>query len=507
MKQPRPTRSLRSARLAPSILSLTPLKSAGIDDVPDVLERSELRLSDVKSSAQGVPSKGILVKLFLISRKDTRSAGDAKQTVWVVGSPDATNWTTRKSEVAYKVDVGATDKASHAAKASSTSKPGAKTKVSRGKARRQKELRSPAKGGRNVAEQPVQEGHSDLTDTSDGQEGEAGDEEEDNTGEDDAGEDEDLEGPEAGEEEAGEDDAAVDDAGVNDAREDDAGEDIEKDLHHSEEEEDLDDGQEKNAAVDEENGRDIEEQDDDGHDKPLSQAEAEEADEMEDEDYASEEALAEDTVEKGEQEIEGQQEGEREGESDGEDTTSDEAQMRSKTTRYDNASQVGQEEEHKDDGEKGSVRDHGEVREDTELVEQRVAANHLSGAWRSWAPGYANGREEEIRGTTSEGGEGTVEADDGSGEGKRKRDFEGDGAMGTSTLEEYPKKRNKSTREDDESDAVMEDLFERDMETPLRPTTPSPMFPTLSPESTIKTVRQTSVVPGLEDTEMPFSLR
>ena len=73
--------------------------------------------------------------------------------------------------------------------------------------------------------------------------------------------------------------------------------------------------------------------------------------------------------------------------------------------------------------------------------------------------------------------------------------------MVTSTLEEYPNKRNKSTREDDESDAVMEDSFERGMETHPRPRTPSPTSPTLSPESTIKIVRQTSVVPGLQDTE------
>lgn len=73
--------------------------------------------------------------------------------------------------------------------------------------------------------------------------------------------------------------------------------------------------------------------------------------------------------------------------------------------------------------------------------------------------------------------------------------------MGTSTLEEYPNKRNRNTRKDDESDADMEDSFEKRMETPLRPKTPLRMSPSLSPGSTIKIVRQPSVVPGLQDTE------
>jgi hypothetical protein len=51
----------------------------------------------------------------------------------------------------------------------------------------------------------------------------------------------------------------------------------------------------------------------------------------------------------------------------------------------------------------------------------------------------------------------------------------------------------------------MEDSFDRDLETPPQPRTPSPMSPTLSPESTTKIVRQTSMVPRLEDTENAVS--
>jgi hypothetical protein len=336
-------------------------------------------------------------------------------------------------------------------------------------------------------------------------EGEEDEEEEDDIEEEDAREEdageEDAGEEDAGEEDAGEEDTGEEDAGEEDAGEEDAGEEMDGDLDDSEEGKDLEEGPEKDAVMDKENGDDFEEQDDDGHSEPSKQAETSEADKGEDEEYGSEEDLAEDTRDKGQEEAKGQQEAEREVDRDGEETTSDEVQMHNERTGDGNATQVGQGEERKDDWEKGSVGDHGEVREDRELVEQQVTANHRSGAWRSWAPGYANGREEETRGTTTEGRERTIEADDGSAAGKRKRAFEGDGAIGTSPLGEYPNKRNKSIRGKDESEAPLEDSFEGGLETPSRPRTPSPMSPTLSPGSTIKIVRQTSVVPGLEDTE------
>lgn len=157
MEQPRRNQPSREARLAPSTLPSTSLsKHATIDDVPEVLERSMLRLSDVKQSADGISGPGILVKLFPISGRTIRSVGDSNRKLWIVGSPDATDWTRSKLEAAHKANAKA--KASHAAKTGSGSKLSVKAKVTGDKAGRQNEQRSLAKSERNVAEQRVQEG-------------------------------------------------------------------------------------------------------------------------------------------------------------------------------------------------------------------------------------------------------------------------------------------------------------------------------------------------------------
>jgi hypothetical protein len=446
-------------------------------------------LADVMQCADVITGPGVLVKLFPV--------GD----LWIVGSPYAEKWIASKVEEMRTAD--ANTKSSHPVKVRLAPTHAAKTRPNSEKAVTQKKLGSRMRGEKKATEQQVHEYQDESDDESTEAEREEEDEEdedeeeEDDTGEEDAGE----EGA-ADEDAAKEDGEEEEDVGGKDAaeEEEDAGEDMNEDLDDSEEEKDLEEGPEKDAVMDKENGDDFEEQDDNGHSEPSKQAETAEADKEEVEEYGMEGDLAEDTGDKRQQEAEGQQEAEREVNGDGEETTNDEAQMHNEITGNDDAIQVGQREEHEDDGDKGSVGVHGEVREDREFVERRVAANHPSGVWRSWAPGHANGREE-TRDTASEGGEGTIEANDGSGEGKRKRDLEGDGAMGTSTLEEYPYKRNKSTREDDESDAVMEASFERGMKTPPRLRTPSPMSCTLSPGSTIKIVRQTSVLPGLQDTE------
>jgi hypothetical protein len=495
MEPPRRTRSLRSARLAPSTLSLTSPQFAGIDDVPEVLERSEFRLSDVRLSAQGVSSKGVLVKLFLISLKDTRSAGDSKRTVWAVGSPDATNWTPRKSKDAHKANAGATDKAPHAAKAWSAFKPRTKAKASGGKTGRQKEQRSSATGEWNVAEQPVQEGHSEFDDTSDEQEGEE-DEEEDEEAEEEEAEEEEAEEEEAEEEEA-EEEEEEDDAG-----EDDAGEDIEADPNDSEGKEDLE--EEGETVVADEDEHDTEEQDNDGHDGTSEEAEAEEADKVEDEEVVVEKDLAEDVGEEGEKEAEGQQDAGRElgageeGERDGEEKSGDKAETHSILRGKDHATQNGQEEQHRDDGsfEKGQG-DHHEVREDRENVEQQVTASHRNGARRSWDVGDVSGREEGERGPTSGEEERMVEDENESAEETRKR------AFACSTPEERPNKRSKSDRGENEDDTATEDSPNRTvgLKTHPPPRTPSLRSNTPSPGSTIEVVRQASVVPGLEGTE------
>jgi hypothetical protein len=463
-------------------------------DVPQVLERSTRNLADVKKCTGAVTGSGVLVKLYLV--------GD----LWIVGSPHTEEWTPSKVDDMRTAD--ATTKANDRTKASYPAKA-RQSSAHEAKALTQKKLGSRARGEKKATEQQVhkdQDESDDVNSDPEGEEDEGGSEEEEEEEEEREGEEEGEEEGE-GEEDVGGEDADEDNAGKQDAakedeeEEEDAGEDMNEGLDDSEEGKDLGEEPEKDAVMDTENGSDFEEQDDDEHSELSKQAETTEADKEEDEENGSEEDLAENTRDKRQQEAEGQREAEREVDEYGEETTSDEAQMNNETTGDDNAIQVGQREEHKDDGDKGSVGVHGEVRDEREVVEQRATANHRSGAWRSWAPGHANGREEETRSTTSEGGENTIEADDGSGEVKRKRDLEEDGAMDTSPLGEYPNKRNKGIRGEDENDAPLEASFEGGLETPSRPRTPSPMSPTLSPGSTIKIVRQTSVVPGLEDTE------
>jgi hypothetical protein len=84
-----------------------------------------LRLSRVQQSAQAIVGAGILVKLFPVLRKDTQSVGDPNQTLWIVASPDATNWTPSKLEDVHKSNAKANAKAnaSHAGKTGSASKP------------------------------------------------------------------------------------------------------------------------------------------------------------------------------------------------------------------------------------------------------------------------------------------------------------------------------------------------------------------------------------------------
>lgn len=376
------------------------------------------RLKDVKQHADVITGPGILVKLFAVPPDDTQSVDDSKPTLWIVGSPNAANWTPRNSRDAHRANAKASDKAkaSHAAKAWSTSKPRVKAKVSGGKAGRQKEQRSPAKGGRNVAEQPVQEDHSELNDTSDEQEGAEDEEEEDDAGEDDAGQDEDLEEEEAGE--------------------------------------------------------------------------------REDEEHEGEEDLAENIGKEGEQEAV------REGEREGEEKTGDETEPHSETRGKDCAVHDGEEEEHGGDEEAGEEQgDQDQVQGVENAMGQRATANNRDGTWRSWETGDTNGEEDEERCTNAGEEEKTAEDENGGAEERRKRAFEGDEAMDNSPLEEHPNKRSKNERGENENGAAMEDSFERGLETPPRPRTPSPMSSTPSPGSTVKIVRQTSVVPGLEDTE------
>jgi hypothetical protein len=477
--------------LAPSNLSLTSPQSAGIDDVPEVLERSEFRLSDVKPSVQGIPSKGILVKLFLVSRKDTGSADDSERTVWVVSSPDAIHWTPRKSKDAHKTNARATDKAFHAAKAWPAFKPRMKAKLSGGKAGRQKERRSSAVGGRSVAEQPVQEGRSQSDDTSDEQEEE---EEEAEEGEE--------------EDDSEEDDAGEDGAGEDGALEDGAVEDVEESLKDSEGEENMEgekeEEEEEEAMLHDESEHDTEEQDDDGHNISPEEAEAGEADKREHGEHEVGEDLAEDIGEEREQGAEGQQEAEREGEREEEDKTSDEIEPQTRIRGKDRAVQDGEEEEHGDDSEMGEEQgDNGNVEGVRDSTEQQVTENNRDGVWRSWKVKDTNGKEDEERCTNACEEEKMAEDENGSADARRKRPLEKSEALRCSTPEERPNKRSKGDGGENVDGAATNDSPVRTVspETTPRPKTSSPTLITTSPGSTIEIVRQTSVVPGLQCTE------
>jgi hypothetical protein len=245
-----------------------------------------------------------------------------------------------------------------------------------------------------------------------------------------------------------------------------------------------------------------EERGDNRHNDSSEEAEAEEADKREDEEHESEEDLAESLEEKEVQEAEGQQEAEREGEKEGEEKTGDETEPHSETRGKDRAVQDGKGEEHGDDGKVGEEQgDHGNVEGVRNSMGQQVIADNCDGPWRSWETGDTRGEEDGNSRTESDEGERTARDKNGGAGDRRKRGLEEDEAMDNSLLEKRPEKRSKSERGESGDDEAMEDSFERCLETPSRPNTPSPMRSITSPGSTIKIVRQTSVVPGLEDTE------
>lgn len=132
--------------------------------------------------------------------------------------------------------------------------------------------------------------------------------------------------------------------------------------------------------------------------EPEGGDDEEEEDDTEKEDAREEDTEEDDAAEEFEEEVEHKREEDAEEENAGEENAAQDA---------------ADENPVEENEEEGSVGVHGRPREDREVVEQRTTASHRSGAWRSWAPGYANGREEETRGTISEGGERTIGAEDG----------------------------------------------------------------------------------------------
>ena len=133
MGQPRRFQPSRSARLSSGALSYTTL--------PEVLEHSTLRLSDVEHSEEATAGEGILVKLFRVLPKDTRPVGDSKRPLWLVSSPDASHESLSKWKGAQKSGA----KTSKATKAGLLDERKAKVKLANGKA---KGRRPPVRGKR-----------------------------------------------------------------------------------------------------------------------------------------------------------------------------------------------------------------------------------------------------------------------------------------------------------------------------------------------------------------------
>lgn len=477
MKRPRRGPS-RNARSAPNTVPLTSPQSAPKCDVPQVLERSTRRLTDVKQCADVIMGPGILVKLFPVE--------DSNRTLWIVGSPNANKWIPSELKEVRTANANANangkTKASHPAKARPESAQKVKSQLIRDEAARQKNQESRAGRAEKVTEQQVQEGQDESDEMNTEPEGGEDEEEEDDTEKEDARE-EDTEEEDA----ADEDEEEEDHAG-----EEDAVEDMYEDPDYSEEGKDQEEGPEKDAVMDKENGDDAEEQEGDGRSEASNGTGTEAADKREDEEYESEEGLAENNGKEGEQEAEGQPEAEREGEREGEEKG--ETEPHSEAREKDRAVHGGEEEEEPRGGlEAGEEQgDQGGIKGVEDNMGQRVTRNN-----RDEKTEDTRGDEDEERCTNAAEEENTVEDGNGRTEERRKR------SSADSILEEHPNKRHKSGRDWNGVHTTTVDSRDRTIgpKAQLRPRTPPPKSTTPSTPSTIEIVRQTSVVPGLEGTE------
>jgi hypothetical protein len=468
MGQPRrfqPTRSARSARSAGltsgALLSTT---------LPEVLEHSTLRLSDIMRSSECIAGEGIPVKLFPVSPKQIQSVGDSKRTLWVVSSPNASNGFLSKWEDAQKSRA----KTSQPTKAGSPDERRAKAKLTNGKANGRRLL---ARGKRKRLTSDERRRGDDVEpdDTSD--EGEEGAESEND--------EEAEEGGDGGEEEEEEEECEAEE-----------GEAVDMEAEEEEGEEGggtenynaaKDVTTERNAMEDEENEHDAEDQGDDRNDGEHNEAQTKEADKRKDREDQGEEDGEKDAQDEEERK---KAEGEHEAEEAG-----DMVEKPSETKERHGADEDDQAEE--------EMETHDGVREDREAMEQRVTANNRDGARGDCRLADIADKEGEGRDTGSGGGEGTAGEENRDPEKRRKRHLETCEVFDCPTPGDYPNKRSKGDDSEGEDTAATDDLPKQtfNLETTPRPRTSSPTSTTASPASVIEIVRQTSVVPGLENTE------
>jgi len=483
MGQPRrfqPIRSARSAHLASGALPSTTL--------PEVLEHSTIRLSDIKRSTEGIAGEGILVKLFPFPRKHM-------QTLWIVSPPNATSGFPSEGEDAQKSRA----KTTKHTEADSLDERTAKAKVTNGKAKG----RGPLVRGKRNPLMSDERGKADNVEPDDpSDEEEEGSEndydEEVEGGGDEEGEEEEAEAEEgeAEESEAEESEAEAEEAEDEDAVDEEAGEeDAEDDTESHNAANNI--TTVRNAVEDVENEDNAEEQDDDRNDGEHDEAQAKEVDKRRDRQAQGEEDPGKDTHD--EEEMEKEAEGDQEA-----DEAGDMVEKPSETRKKDDADKGEQAERKEDDEEAGEeVGTHVEMREDREAVEQRVTANNCDGARGNYRLADVTDKEGEVRETGSDGEERMAGEDDADLEKRRKRPLETCEVFDCPTPGDRPNKRSKGDDSESEDNAATDDLPRRTVnpETTPRPKTPSPTSTIASPGSILEIYRQTSVVSGLETTE------
>jgi hypothetical protein len=135
--------------------------------LPEVLERSSIRLSDIKRPT-GTVGEGTLVRLFPVSRKRMRSVSDSKRTLWIVRSPNASCGFPSEWEDAQKLRA----KITLPTKAGSFYERRANAKVTNGKAKGQRPLVKGKKKPLMSDERETRDG-TETDDPSDEEEGDA----------------------------------------------------------------------------------------------------------------------------------------------------------------------------------------------------------------------------------------------------------------------------------------------------------------------------------------------
>jgi hypothetical protein len=254
---------------------------------------------------------------------------------------------------------------------------------------------------------------------------------------------------------------------------------------------------ERNVMEDVENEHDAEEQGDDRHDGEHEEDHAKEVDKRKDSGNQSDQDGEKDSQDEEAREKEAEREQEA-----GE--PGDMVEKPSETKPKDDADKDEQADGNKEDEEaEEETGNLDEVREETESMEQRVTATDCDGAQGDCRLADIADKEGEERNIGSGREEKMAGENDGDPKERRKRPLETCEVFDCPTPGDRPSKRSKSDDSESEEDAATDDLPKRtvNLATTPRRRTPPPTSTTASPGSILEIVRQTSVIPGLENTE------